>query len=248
MRPNTNIGLYFQELSKDISMGGQVSIPADSDTWPENWKTIEYKKYIGSKKVQLKNFADLPEDLNLKDLLKKRKSFRDFDRSKNVLTLDKLNTIISLSISRLGEGYMDKRVHPSGGARYPLEYYMMVRECDGLESGLYHYDVEGNTLELVRHIEDIDNFDKLYGYAWAYDAQVVFLITYIHDRSTRKYGERGMRYIYLEAGHVGQMLYLACAATGMGITAMGGTRDVEVEKAIMIDGSDESLLYTLVIG
>ena len=77
---------------------------------------------------------------------------------------------------------------------------------------------------------------------------ILLAITGVFDRTQVKYGERGYRYALLEAGHVGQNVYLATQALGLGCCGLAGTRDLAIEELLGIDGVTESLLYTLVIG
>ena len=73
-------------------------------------------------------------------------------------------------------------------------------------------------------------------------------MTAVFSRTQNKYGERGYRYVLLEAGHVGQNLALAAEALGLRCAPLAGTRDETIETLLDIDGVTESLVYTLVFG
>ncbi len=73
-------------------------------------------------------------------------------------------------------------------------------------------------------------------------------MTSLFERNFRKYGERGYRHILLEAGHVGQNIYLTSISVGIPVRAIAGTRDAEIENLLGIDGQTESLVNTIIFG
>jgi SagB-type dehydrogenase family enzyme len=73
-------------------------------------------------------------------------------------------------------------------------------------------------------------------------------MTDVFWRNQNKYGERGYRYILLEAGHIGQNIYLVSEALGLKCCALGGTRDENLEELVDIDGVTESVVYALAVG
>jgi len=143
-----------------------------------------------------------------------------------------------------------RRVQPSGGARFPIETYIIVfRSGSELQQGLYHYDVKNHQLDILwdRAFNNQD-IDELFTYLWVKDAAIGLVMTAVFERTQEEYGERGYRYILLEAGHLGQNVYLISEALGLKCCALGGTRDENLEKLIDIDGVTESLVYALAIG
>ncbi len=245
-RPSTNIGLYFHQLSKDISWGGRVQIPKEYKDYPRSWVDVEYKTYENVPKVKLLSKQETEMTSVLTDVIVSRKSSSKFSGTKKI-SLKELSTIINFSIA-LRKETGDYRVHPSGGGRYPLEYYFLIQNSEELKTGVYHYNVRDHSLEYIKEIskEEIPKITKKY--EWVTNAAVVMFVTSIFDRNIRKYGERGYRYILLEAGHVGQNVYLANTALGLTVRAVAGTNDLKVEDIIGIDGVNESLVYSLVFG
>ena len=75
-----------------------------------------------------------------------------------------------------------------------------------------------------------------------------FLWTAVFERTLRKYGDRGLRYVYLDAGHVGHALQLAAAALGLGSCCIGALFDDEVNRLLGIDGVHESIVYAASVG
>ncbi|MFN4216559.1 MAG: nitroreductase family protein, partial [Brevinematales bacterium] len=80
------------------------------------------------------------------------------------------------------------------------------------------------------------------------DASVMFFLTAYSLRTLRKYRERGFRFLYIDAGHMAEHIYLLATAYGFGACALGGAYDWEVEKWLGIDGLQETLIYGVVAG
>lgn len=143
-----------------------------------------------------------------------------------------------------------RRAHPSAGARFPLEIYPLVMiPTEGMNAGLYHYNIKNNLLDVLweNSFSQID-IAQLFTYEWMQHASIVIIITAKFARNEIKYGERGYRYILLEAGHIGQNLCLAARALHLKCCAIGGIRDKNIEHLLDIDGETESLVYALAIG
>jgi SagB-type dehydrogenase family enzyme len=155
---------------------------------------------------------------------------------------------------RFGYGRTQKpgffRAVASGGALYPLELYACSLRVDGLEPGLYHYDVEHHRLHgFARgdftqaltdtiHLEDTD----------LSRACLVVLISAVFARSTLKYGDRGYRMVLMECGEVGQNLSLVATASGIGSVWIGGFLDDGLNDLLGLDGVAESVLMPIVFG
>jgi SagB-type dehydrogenase family enzyme len=138
---------------------------------------------------------------------------------------------------------------PSAGALYAAELYVAVRDVEGLDAGIYHYEVPVNQLALLRGGDvSVRLADVCCGQEYPLNAAVTVLISGVVGRSTRKYGERGYRYVLLDVGHLGQNLYLSCAALGLSITTTCGFFDDDAADMLGVDGSDEPVLYFGFIG
>ena len=79
------------------------------------------------------------------------------------------------------------------------------------------------------------------------NAPVILVITGIFERTEKKYGERGERYVYMEAGHVAQNVYLQCASLGLGTVSIGAFLDEEVKRVLKLP-EDHEPLYLMPIG
>ncbi len=142
------------------------------------------------------------------------------------------------------------RAAPSAGALYPLEIYVLVNRVKGLEKGVYKYLPRGHGIELkLPQREGSDLQAGLYQAAlsqeWVLRAAVNFIVTAIYERTTQKYGERGIRYVHMEAGHAAQNLLLQGEVLGLGGVVVGAFYDREVKSVLKID---EEPLYIIPVG
>ncbi len=237
----------FHRASKNKDEGGPI-ISADISQWPEAWKTIFYKIYERLPVHGLSRKA--PErDPGLFSSIRSRKSGRSF--ASTPISKEELSTLLLYSCGEIAEDEsLTKRSQPSGGSRYPVETYVLVFRSQGdLPAGVYHYNVRDHSLECmcVREFTKSD-IEKLFVYPWVQDAAAVLVLTGVFPRTKIKYGQRGYRYTLLEAGHIGQNIYLVSGALGLQCCGMGGSYDTAIEELLDIDGEHESVLYTLAVG
>lgn len=137
------------------------------------------------------------------------------------------------------------RAVPSGGALYPLELYVWARAVDGLPAGLYHYDPADHQLDALGGVDLHGAFVQPDLVA---QAAAVVLVSAVFFRSVFKYGERGYRFVLLEAGHVVQNAVLAALGGGLATVPLGGYFDREVDRALGLDGLNESVVYGFLLG
>jgi SagB-type dehydrogenase family enzyme len=237
----------YHHSSKDRAKG-HPPIPADSSQWPEEWKRISYKTYPRLPRIPLER-ESLSADLG--QALFSRASRRKF--TGEPLGKKELSSLLlySCGISQKSDLGFARRTYPSGGARFPLEVYLVLfKGSDDVPAGLYHYDVANHQLEVLLQRsfsrEDIQALciDK----EWKYDCAGMFVMTGIFARTLNKYGERGYRYVLQETGHVGQNLYLTAEALKLNCCAIGSAEDTAIEELLDIDGKTESVIYSLAIG
>lgn len=218
--------------------------------------TRAYKTYPTREAARLPGaaeFEDTPLSKSLRKVVLKRRSVREF--SGKPISLNNLANIIFNAYGittevtlKFGIGQKMRAV-PSGGALYPLELYVASLNVNGLPPGIYHYNVEAHSLELVRE----GQFKAELGHAIFYEemfksVSALFIITGMLKRSSMKYGERAYRFMMLEAGHVGQNITLTAVALGLGSVMLGGFYDNDVDEIIGVDGVSETTLYTAAVG
>lgn len=141
------------------------------------------------------------------------------------------------------------RAAPSGGALFPLELYIYATRVEGLESGLYHFDPEDMSLDVLRTGDEIDRLAPILVQAdLARQAAALVFVTAVFYRSTFKYGDRGYRFVLLEAGHLAENAILAAGSIELASASIGGFADREADRYLGIDGLSESTVYALLLG
>jgi SagB-type dehydrogenase family enzyme len=146
-------------------------------------------------------------------------------------------------------GQRELRNAPSAGACYPIDAYVVVNSVKAVEPGLYRYVPEDHALMLLRAGDVGSEAAKAaLGQTMCRLASVTFLWTAVLPRTTGRYGERGRRYVFLDAGHVGQNMYLAAAALGCGCCTIGAFDDDAMNRLLGVDGKVETTVYGAAVG
>ena len=236
----------YHQISKFLLES--VTSPIPKETWPKSWKTTYIKTYPRFKNIPLPK----PERLQstLSECLFARTSSRSFTRP---ASLQGLSSLLYYSVgekdSEHGEG-AGKRMYPSGGARFPLEFYLLAfKPIDTLASGVYHYNIDPHSLTHIKEITfDTELLQKIVMYDFAHTAQFAIITTAVFARSTPKYGERSYRFALLEAGAAMQNFGLCAAHLNIGSVNMGGLIDDTVERLLDIDGASESIVHSIFFG
>ena len=203
---------------------------------------------ISSPSLQTETFK-LPEpklksSVSLEEALLDRRSVRDYEDLP--LAIDEISQILWAA-----QGITDtsgRRTAPSAGALYPLEVYMAVGEVTGLSSGVYKYRPDGHLLVKVRDGEARENLAKAaLGQTPVREGAIDIVIAAVYDRTTSKYGDRGITYAHLEAGHAAQNLSLQAVALNLGSVTIGAFDDGQVKNALGL-AENESPLYVIPVG
>jgi len=170
--------------------------------------------------------------ISVEEALARRRSVREYADAP--LTIDQVMQLLwaAQGVTNTEYGF---RTAPSAGGLYPLEIYLVAKPSGvlGLEAGIYRYEPRNHTL--IKMIGG-DFSGQLMAAAldqeWVGAAPVNFVITAIFERTTGKYGERGVRYVWQETGHAAQNIYLQAVALGLGNVVIGGFHDAEVQRIL----------------
>ena len=197
----------------------------------------------------LQDMIQLPEpttdgNVSLEKALTLRRSVRSY--SNEALTLKDISQLLWSAQGITNErGF---RTAPSAGATFPLEMFVVVNNVNGLSKGVYHYSPFENTLKLI-HLNDIsaELMQASHSQSMIIESGAIIVFGAIFERTTDRYGERGIRYVYNEIGHASQNLHLQAAAMELGTVVIGAYRDEEVEGVLNLD-PDIRVLYMMPIG
>jgi len=181
-------------------------------------------------------------EMSVEEAIAKRRSVRSY--TDEPLTLEELSQLLWAAQGITSpKGY---RSAPSAGATYPFEVYVVAGKAEGLKPGIYRYVPEKHALELVKPGDYRRELQRAcLDQAWVGSAPVDIVLVAFYERTTEAYGERGIRYVHMEAGHIGQNIYLQATALGLGTVAVGAFDDDEV--ALLL-GTDGAPLYVFPVG
>ncbi len=182
--------------------------------------------------------------ISVEQALLKRRSVRQF--SDAPLTLDDLGQLLWAV-----QGVTDQsglRTAPSAGALYPLEVYVLAGNVQGLSIGLYRYRPhEHALLRLAKGDLRLALGRAALDQTAITQAPAILVMCAVYARVTGKYGQRGVRYVHMEAGHAAQNVYLQAGALPVGTVAIGAFDDARVAETLTL-GPQEQPLYLLPIG
>lgn len=190
------------------------------------------------------------ESIDLTEAFLQRRSHRDY--STESLTLAELAYLLwaTAGVKQVYENRATMRIVPSAGARHAFETYLLINNVEGLQPGLYRYLALSHQLVLVNAREGLkrDIMAATGGQKFVGTSAVTFLWVAVAYRMTYRYTERGYRYLFLDAGHACQNLYLACQAVGCGCCGVAAYGDNEMNYLLGVDGEDEFVVYLAPVG
>lgn len=198
-----------------------------------------------------KDFASLNITKDFTSILLERESHRIFtEQQMNVRELAYLLYMTQGVKSIRGNNYATLRTVPCGGARHEFETYLLVRNVEGLEPGKYHYLPLTHELEYFGTVEEEEKTinDSVVGQKWAEKANVIFYWSIVPYRCEWRYGIWAHRPALMDVGHIGQNLYLACTALGLGTCCLAAFDDETCAQLFELDGEEEFVVYVAPVG
>jgi len=235
-------GDNFQQKSKYE----RNKLPRHVLDWGNKPKT--YKAYSAAiKKIKLPK-PDFNKSIEFWSVIKNRHSTRKFS-SEPLSMMDLSLFLFGMSgLNRIFPQYAFRTV-PSAGGLYPIEVYPVINNVTSLERGLYHYDIQEHSINFLKEGDFRSEVaEGCLGQNMAFTSAINFIWTAMIGRSQWKYLQRCYRYIYLDAGHIGQNFYLIAEALGLGACTIGALYDDELNQFLEIDGKNETTIYIGVVG
>jgi SagB-type dehydrogenase family enzyme len=234
IRPGFIIAAVFALVLVSGCAGIQIlpggdSTPAPSET-PEGAVALPEPSFKGN--------------ISVEEALKERRSVRVY--AEVPLALTDLGQVLWAA-----QGVTDERGHrtaPSAGPLYPLEVYVVAGDVAGLEPGVYHYRPGEHLL-----IQTAGGDQRAALQAAAVDqapvgsAPATVVIAAVPDRTTGDFGDRGMRYVFMEAGHAAENVFLQAQAINLGTVTIGSFDDGEVREVLGLP-ENTTPLYLMPVG
>jgi SagB-type dehydrogenase family enzyme len=174
------------------------------------------------------------------DVSRMRRSALDFLGGEQSISLEELSAILAPAAQPLSADF--------AGTRF-IRLYLYAHRVDGLSPGVYKFWPQCAELERVKTGDQRLAAAALsLGQQLAGNACVAFSMIGDLDRAAGAYGDRGYRYVHFEAGAVGQRLYLAAEALGLGATGIGAFYDDEVHLYLNLTPKQGQVVYHFAIG
>lgn len=177
--------------------------------------------------------------ISVEEAMQKRRSIRNY--SSKEISIEDISQLL-WACQGITDSAKGLRASPSAGALYPLEIYLVKR------NGVYHYAPEGHRLEAVSN-KDVKHAlaEAAYGQRFVEEADISIVICAAYERVMSKYGERGIRYTDMEAGHAAQNVFLQAVALGLDSAPVGAFGDAAVLRVLGL-ARDVKPLYILPVG
>jgi len=206
-----------------------------------------FKYYPEAEKIPLPRRWQKKEN-NFEKLLQMRRSVRHY--STDSPSMDDLAFLLwSMQGITAEAGPYLLRTAPSAGALYPIETYLAVDRVEGISAGLYHFDVSNFQLAMLtdQSVSSLVASSAL-NQGFIAKAAITFIWSAVFRRNMGKYGHRGLRYIFLDCGHICQNLLLAVKALGLNACPVAAFYDDEMNDLLDLDGAEESVIYLAPVG
>jgi len=231
---------YIRESVYDRKTIKQIKRPAIAEV-------DTFKHYPDAEKIKLPTDWKLSE-ARLTPLLQKRRSLRKYEDEP--VSMEELAFMLWASQGITAKsGKYTFRTAPSGGALYPVETYFNANNVDGLDPGLYHFDAKNFAIDRLGDTDCTEPIAAAFlNQKFMAQAAVNFIWSAVWRRCMSKYGNRGMRYILLDAGHICQNLIIAAEATGNGACPVAAFYDDEINSLLKLDTEEESVIYAAAVG
>lgn len=190
------------------------------------------------------------KNVDLREAIENRKSLRKYaDQS---LTLEELSYLLwcTQGVKQVVSRPATLRNVPSAGARHAFETYLLINKVEGIEPGLYRYIALSHKLLKINLEADIADrvSDSCLRQDFIKKSAVTFIWSADIYRMKWRYGERGYRYIHLDAGHVCQNLYLSAQNIDSGVCAIAAFDDDEINGILNLDGENQFVVYVATVG
>jgi SagB-type dehydrogenase family enzyme len=181
-------------------------------------------------------------------VLRRRRTWRRY--STTPVRIDELAQLLGMTAGVQHWVHVDHRrmalkTSPSGGARHPIECYVVNRAVTGLAPGIYHYASDRHALERLRGEVPVERMQAyLPNSGYFANASMMVFFTAVFARILWRYEySRAYRAALVEAGHVCQTFCLAATWLGLAPFCLMGLAESLIEQDLGLDGINEAVLY-----
>jgi SagB-type dehydrogenase family enzyme len=190
-----------------------------------------------------------PPPADLWQVMHQRRTLRYY--SEAPLSLEELALLLwaTQGVRQVTKRPATLRTVPSAGARHAFETLLLINRVQGLTPGIYRYLALRHALIPYSPSPTAERLRvACYDQEQITGCAVMFLWVAVAERMTWRYGMRGWRYLFLDAGHVCQNLYLAAEGLGCGVCAIGAYDDEALNRELGLDGQNAFVIYAATLG
>ncbi|SRR5579883_419841 len=268
-----NHGLHFRENSRHYSLAEDYLINSKNVRHDLEFdhSVRKYLEDTGVTMVSLSGQEELshqkitlpesvPLNLALSEAMRLRRSKRHF--TGDAIPLNYLATLLRASngisyqsrvqLMNGGNVTLHARTVSSAGALYPIDIYFAPLNVNPIAKGIYHYHPRADAVTAIDDEKSIKKLLKTFSAPEEFisisQAAVIVVITAKPCKTTRKYGERGLRFVLHEAGSISQNIHLAVAGLGLGSIDCASFYDDEMATALNLNSQFEIPLHSIIIG
>lgn len=193
--------------------------------------------------------AEISSNMSVDQAIQNRRSVRSF--SATPLTLNDVSQLL-WAAQGITDSERNFRATPSAGHVFPMEVYLVAGNgsVQELEAGIYHYNPFNNTLEKIVEGDQRYNLSQAaHQQKWVNDAPISLVVTGNYQKMQDKYSEGNIstRFVDMEAGHIGENIYLEAVSRGLGTVAIGSFYDDQMINLLKLP-SNETPLYIYPVG
>jgi len=186
---------------------------------------------------------------DLRHAIEGRRSIRRY--SQEPLTIEELSYLlwVTQGVVQVTQGATFRNV-PSAGARHALETYLLINNVRDVPEGIYRFLAIDHKLVEINTDPDIADMvtEGCLGQDFIGKSAVTFIWVSDAYRMKWRYGERGYRYLHLDAGHVCQNLYLSAGSLDCGVCAIAAFSDDHMNDLLELDGVEQFVIYIASVG
>jgi len=225
---------------------------------PQVWQHICYKTYPRFKQIPLKvNFLEKGKDIF--SLIRDRETIRDYTKKdipfkilcRLIYYSCGIKSIKKINKKDIHDSAKVNRFYASGGARYPIELYLIVNRVEGMKKGLYHYNVRDNTFELIleRNLTKEETIiNPPVNEKMKEQCSAIIILTSVLCRSEMKYLDLAYTLSFEEAGRIGDRLQLLATNEGLGCCPVAGIYHNKLISLLNVDPEEEIPIMAHVLG
>jgi SagB-type dehydrogenase family enzyme len=189
--------------------------------------------------------SNIKGKMSVEEALAKRRSVRDY--KSDPLALEQLSQLLWAGQGITAHDFF--RAAPSAGAAYPLELFVIASKVEGLDAGIYHYNVKEHSLSLHKEgdLKEKLGTTAAFNQKCISEAPACISICAVYERTMKTYGKRGERYVPIDTGHAAENIALQAVALGLATVMVGAFEDKKVSEILSL--SDEMKpMYIIPIG